>query len=59
MSTLVFSTSIYGHISLRKPRNPTRRPKPKNIKKHALIIKEIPKPKNIETQLISKRKPKV
>jgi len=32
VSTLVFGTSIYKHINLRKPKNSTRRPEPKNIK---------------------------
>jgi len=31
-SIYVFGTSIYRHISLRKPENPTRRPEPENIK---------------------------
>jgi len=37
-STSVFGTSIYRHISLSKPENPTRRPKPK-ILKDKLIYK--------------------
>ena len=33
MSTLVFSASIYMHVSLRKPINPKRNLKPKKIKR--------------------------